>query len=744
LSADRQARERHQALAEAIERHNYRYYVLDDPEVPDSEYDRLFNELRELERAHPELVTADSPSQRVGAPPLKDFGEVVHRLPMLSLDNALSDQALVDFDRRVRDRLGVPGPVAYVAEPKLDGLAISLRYEDGLLTEAATRGDGTRGENVTLNVRTISSVPLRLHGTGWPRVLEARGEAFMPKKGFEALNTRQRKRGEKTFANPRNAAAGSLRQLDSRITARRPLGFICYGLGEVDGDALADSHSATMARLASWGLPVSPELRVVEGVSACMDYFTELARRRDRLPYEIDGIVFKVDRLDDQAALGFVARAPRWAIARKFPAEEALTEVVAVEFQVGRTGAVTPVARLQPVSVGGVTVSNATLHNMDEVQRKDVHIGDTVFVRRAGDVIPEVVRVLPERRPAGARAVTLPHHCPVCGSDVIKPEGEAVARCSGGLYCPAQRKEAVKHFASRRALDIEGLGDKLVDQLVERGLIDDPADLFALDVETLAGLERMGEKSAGNLVEALDRARETTLPRFLYALGILGIGETMAANVAAACGSLDRVMALRLANLVEIRSSQAHRLHATLLQQPASTLDMEALVAEPGMKWFHHAHALLLRERFPDLAALRAAAPDALANQPDTKIEGVGDILAEKLVTFFRQPHNREVIAKLQAAGVHWPNPTTDTRGARGRVLDGKTFVLTGTLSEPRDAVKARLLALGAKVTGSVSRNTDYLVAGEAAGSKLAKAEQYGVEILDEQQLEALLVRLSR
>jgi len=739
LSAGRQARERHQALSEAIERHNYRYYVLDDPEVPDSEYDRLFNELRELERAHPDLVTPDSPSQRVGAPPLKDFDEVVHRLPMLSLDNALSEQALVDFDRRVRDRLGVPGPVDYAAEPKLDGLAVSLRYEHGVLTEAATRGDGTRGENVTLNVRTIASVPLRLRDDHWPPVLEVRGEVFMPKKGFEALNARQRERGEKTFANPRNAAAGSLRQLDSRITARRPLRFICYGLGEVQGDVPAGSHSGIMTRLASWGLPVSPELKRVEGVSGCVDYFAEIGRRRDSLPYEIDGIVFKVDRLADQVALGSVARAPRWAIARKFPAEEALTEVQAVEFQVGRTGAVTPVARLQPVSVGGVTVSNATLHNMDEVRRKDVHVGDTVFVRRAGDVIPEVVRVLPERRPADAPPVVLPGQCPICGSDVIRPEGEAVARCSGGLYCPAQRKEAVKHFASRRALDIEGLGDRLVDQLVERRLIDDPADLFALDVETLAGLERMGRKSAENLVAALQRSRETSLARFLFALGILGIGETMAANVAAACGTLEAVMALRLADLVEVRPSQARRLHDTLAAQPALVLDVPIIAAQPGLKWFHDSHAQLLIERFGGLQQVRGVDAEALVNAPRVKIEGVGEVLAEKLVTFFRQPHNRDVIAKLRAAGVSWPDPGAGAQRSDDLPLSGKTVVLTGTLSEPRDAVKQRLQALGAKVTGSVSSKTDYLIAGDEAGSKLAKATKLGVPVLDESGLQTLL-----
>jgi DNA ligase (NAD+) len=740
LSASAQERRRHRDLVELLAYHSHRYYTLDEPEIPDSEYDRLFHELLDLERCHPDLITPESPSQRVGAAPLAAFDEVEHRLPMLSLDNALDAQAMSDFDRRVRERLG-SSDIRYAAEPKLDGLALSLRYEQGLLVQAATRGDGARGENVTANVRTIQSVPLKLRGDDWPRVLEVRGEVIMPKRGFAALNARQRERGEKTFANPRNAAAGSLRQLDSRVTAQRPLSFTCYGLGEVGDGWSADSHSAAMARVADWGLPVSPELRVVAGIEGCDAYFAEIGRRRDSLPYDIDGVVFKVDSVRDQEALGFVARAPRWAIARKFPAEEALTEVEAVEFQVGRTGAVTPVARLAPVAVGGVTVSNATLHNMDEVLRKDVRVGDTVYVRRAGDVIPEVVRVLIERRPAGAKPVEMPEKCPVCESDVIKPEGEAVARCSGGLFCAAQRKEAVKHFASRRALDIEGLGDKLVDQLVDRGLIQDPADLFRLDVDTLAGLERMGEKSAGNLVESLDRARETTLARFLFSLGILGIGETMAANVAAACGSLDAVMGLSLSDLVEIKPSQAKRLHDTLNKHSSIELSDAALSAQSGLKWFHHSHALLLIERFGNADGVRTAPVEAVANSPGMKIEGVGDVLAEKLVTFFRQGHNRDVIAKLRAAGVHWPQ--TERVGQIDlQPLAGKTFVLTGALSVPRDQVKERLLGYGAKVTGSVSGKTDYLVAGDDAGSKLAKAEKLGVTVLDEAALERLLAKL--
>ena len=666
MTRKREIRAQARQLREQIEHHNYQYYVLDSPEVPDSEYDRIFRRLQELEAEYPELVTPDSPTQRVGGTPLAAFEEVEHRVPMLSLENALSPEAMAEFDRRVRNRLERDAEVTYAAEPKLDGLAVSLCYEGGRLVQAATRGDGTRGENVTQNVRTISSIPLRLLGKDWPPLLEVRGEIFMPKKGFEKLNRHQRESGEKTFVNPRNAAAGSLRQLDPRITARRPLAMFCYGLGKVDGHAMESTHSANMALLKSWGLPISPELRVLTGLDACSAYFADIGARRATLPYDIDGVVFKVDSVADQKALGFVSRAPRWAVAQKFPAQEELTVVEAVEFQVGRTGAVTPVARLRPVFVGGVTVSNATLHNMDEVQRKDVRVGDTVFVRRAGDVIPEVVRVLPERRPPGAQEVTMPAHCPVCGSEIERLEGESVARCSGGLYCAAQRREAVKHFASRRALDIEGMGDKLVEQLVEQDLISDPADLFSLSVDTLAGLERMGEKSARNLVAAIARGAVTTLPRFLYALGIREVGEATAQALARQFGSLD---------------------------------------------------------------AIRSATEDELQQTPD-----VGPVVARHLFTFLRQPHNLEVISKLRAAGVSWPE--TGPAPAAGQLpLAGKILVLTGTLSQPRDVVKERLQALGARVSGSVSKKTDYLVAGEEAGSKLAKAQALGVAILDERGL---------
>ncbi|BAN69471.1 NAD-dependent DNA ligase LigA [endosymbiont of unidentified scaly snail isolate Monju] len=730
-------RQRIEALRREIDYHNYRYYVLDDPEIPDAEYDRLMRELQALEAEHPELVTPDSPTQRVGAKPLSAFAEVRHAVPMLSLDNAFSDQELDDFDRRVRERLGMQR-VDYSAEPKFDGLAISLRYERGVLVQGATRGDGHVGEDVTQNVRTIRAVPLRLIGEGWPEVLEVRGEIVMPKSGFEALNRRQLERGEKPFANPRNAAAGSLRQLGSRVTAERPLTFFAYGVGEVVGHPMRETHSGNMALLRDWGLPIPRELESCAGIDACHAYYRRMLERRPELDYDIDGVVYKVDRLDWQQALGFVARAPRWAIARKFPAEEALTVVEDVDFQVGRTGALTPVARLKPVFVGGVTVSNATLHNMDEVECKDIWVGDTVIVRRAGDVIPEVVRSLPERRPAGARRVVLPAQCPVCGSAAIRPEGEAIARCSGGLFCPAQRKEAIKHFASRKAMDIEGLGDKLVEQLVDRGLVETPADLYQLTREQLIGLERMGEKSADNLLAALARSRETTLGRFLFALGILGIGETMAGVLAQTLGSLEAIRSLTLSDLVEIRPSQARALHAAL-EAAGLAPDTPTARAPPpqGLKWCRPVHLALLAERFPTLGELLDAGPEALANTPSVRIEGVGEVLAEKIVTFFRQPHNNEVIDALLEAGVHWPDPAGER--AAEQPLAGLTFVLTGKLGRPRDHYKQRLLALGAKVSGSVSKKTDYVVAGEDPGSKLDKAQSLGVSVIDEARLLALL-----
>jgi DNA ligase (NAD+) len=665
-----------EALRAEIRHHNHRYYVLDAPEIPDAEYDRLFAELQTLEHEHPELITPDSPTQRVGAEPRPELGEVRHSVPMISLDNAMSDERLAEFHQRIATARPDLDPVLYTAEPKLDGLAISLRYESGALVLAATRGDGTHGEDVTHNARTIPNVPLRLLGEDWPEVLEVRGEVYMPRTGFARFNAGLEARGERPFANPRNAAAGSLRQLDPRLTAQRPLRFCAYGWGEISGEA-GESQVAMLQRLAAWGVPISPELRCVTGLAGCRAYFEELGRRRDLLDYAIDGVVFKLDRLAAQIELGATAHHPRWAIARKFPAQEALTEVEAVEFQVGRTGAVTPVARLRPVQVGGVTVSNATLHNLDEVRRKDVRIGDSVYIRRAGDVIPEIVRVLVERRPDAARLVELPTQCPVCGSDVIRPEGEAVARCSGGLWCPAQRKEAIRHFASRRALDIEGLGEKLIEQLVDLEWVREPADLYGLTAEPLARLERMGEKSAANLIAALEHSKHTTLARFVFALGIREVGETTAQLLAEHLGGIEALMAA----------------------------SVEALVA----------------------------------------IKGIGPVVAAHIVGFMAQAHNREAIAHLLAAGIHWPEversaSTSDEPAAVP--LAGKTFVITGTLSRPREEFAARLQGLGAKVTGSVSKKTDYLLAGAEAGSKLAKAETLGVAVIDEAGLESLIARL--
>ena len=671
MTSRRDAEDRLSELRRQIQHHNYRYYVLDDPEVPDSEYDRLMRELTALEKEHPELVTPDSPSQRVGAAPLAEFGEVRHAVPMLSLDNAFGEEDVRNFDRRVREKLEIEA-VEYVAEPKLDGLAISLVYEKGVLRRGATRGDGTTGEDVTQNVRTIRAIPLKLMGKGWPALLEVRGEVYMPKKGFEELNRRMAERGEKTYTNPRNTAAGSLRQLDPRITAERPLEFFAYGVGEVKLGSIPDRHSDILDEFRRWGVRTNPETRKAKGAEGCLAYYTALGARRSALPYDIDGVVYKVDRLDLQEELGFVARAPRWAVAHKFPAQEEMTLLKAVEFQVGRTGALTPVARLEPVFVGGANVSNATLHNMDEVARKDVRVGDTVIVRRAGDVIPEVVGVVLAKRPKNAKRVVLPKRCPVCGSDVVHPEGEAVARCSGGLVCSAQRKELIRHFASRRALDIEGLGEKLVDQLVDKDLIRTPADIFSLTVTQLAGLERMGEKSAQNLADAITRARDTTLPRFLYALGIPEVGEATA---------------------------QALAQHHTALE-PLMEADAEAL------------------QEVPD----------------------VGPVVAEEIAAFFRQKHNRAVIAALRKAGVHWP-ALPKRSPASAQTLAGKTFVLTGSLgSMTRDEAKAKITALGGKVTGSVSKKTDYVVVGSEPGSKLQEAERLEVEVLDE----AAFLRLVR
>jgi DNA ligase (NAD+) len=662
MKVPQSARIRARDLHDQLHEHNYHYYVKDEPLISDAQYDELLRELQGLEQQYPDLCTPDSPTQRVGAPPLKAFGEVRHEMRMLSLDNAFSDEELADFDRRVRELLGVD-TVDYAAEPKLDGLAVSLLYRDGVLVRAATRGDGSSGEDVTQNVRTIAGVPLKLAGSRIPQLLEVRGEVYLSHKGFKTLNRQQEVLGLKQFVNPRNAAAGSLRQLDPAITAQRPLEMFCYGVGKVEGGALAATHAGILAQLQGWRLRVYEDIRSVRGLQGCTEYYRDYQQRREQLPFEIDGVVFKVDRIEQQDALGFVSRAPRWAIARKFPAQERETVVLGIDVQVGRTGALTPVARLEPVFVGGVTVTNATLHNQDEIDRKDVRVGDTVIVRRAGDVIPEVVRVVMERRRKGARRfnmLTKFKVCPVCGSAVERIEGEAVARCSGGLFCPAQRKEAIKHFASRKAMDIEGLGDKLVEQLVESGLIHDVSGLYALTVDQLAGLERMAEKSANNLVKALEKSRRTTLERFIYALGIREVGEATAQVLAREFGTLDSLM----------------------------LADVDALPA----------------------------------------VRDVGPIVAQHIVGFFSEAHNRDVISKLLAAGISWP----DVEQPKHSPLAGKTFVLTGTLTMPRDTLKARLQAVGAKVTGSVSKNTDYVVVGDNPGSKHDKAVKLGVEILDE------------
>jgi DNA ligase (NAD+) len=683
-----------EALRETLNHHSYLYYALDMPEIPDSEYDRLFRELQTLEQAHPELITPDSPTQRVGAAPIKAFGEIRHELPMLSLDNAFSDEEVREFDRRVRERLERQQAVSYTAEPKMDGLAISLRYEQGMLASAATRGDGTTGEDVTHNVRTVQSIPLRLIGTGYPALLEVRGEIYMSKSDFEKLNATAEKQGDKLFANPRNAAAGSLRQLDPRITANRHLSFYAYGTGVVQPDNLPARHSQILGQLRAWGFPISKYVHTVEGAEGCLAYHREMAARRTELPYEIDGVVYKVDSLELQRTLGFVARAPRWALAHKFPAEERTTRLHSVEFQVGRTGALTPVARLEPVFVGGVTVRNATLHNMDEVERKDIHIGDTVIVRRAGDVIPEIVSVVASKRPADAKAVRLPKKCPVCGSEVIRPEGEAVARCTGGLFCAAQRKEALRHFASRRAMDIEGLGEKLIEELADEKLLTSPVDIYHLakHAEELKVREGWGEKSVAKLLAAIEASKETTLTRFLIALGIQNVGETTAADLAAHFGNLEA------------------------LESAAALYEKQRIA--PGEA----------REIGKQLVGLELR-----------QIPGIGPTVAEQVGAFFQQAGNREVIAGLRKAGVHWPEMQRDTGTASG-LLAGKIFVLTGSLTGmTRDAAKQRIQAMGGKVTGSVSKKTDYVVAGSEPGSKLAEAQKLGVQVLDEAGLLRLL-----
>jgi DNA ligase (NAD+) len=667
-------------LRAEIHDHNYRYYALDEPQVPDAEYDRLMLRLREIESEYPQLITPDSPTQRVGAAPLSAFATVQHEMPMLSLDNAFSDEELINFNRRIQERLKHTDHIEFACEVKLDGIAVSLLYRDGILVRGATRGDGARGEDITQNVRTIDSIPLRLRGTGFPAVLEVRGEIYMPKSGFEKMNDQAREKGDKLFVNPRNAAAGSLRQLDPRITASRPLEMCAYSVGLVDGvpaeHPWPTRHSDILYALRDWGFLINREMVVAKDIDECIAYYRKIQDKRMSLTYDIDGIVFKVNQRELQEKLGFISRAPRWAIAYKFPAQEEMTQLLDVEFQVGRTGAVTPVARLQPVFVGGVTVSNATLHNRDEIQRLGLKIGDTVIVRRAGDVIPQIVGIVDTKRPENARDVVFPDHCPVCGSPVETVPGEAVARCDGGLICPAQRKEAIKHFASRKAMDVEGLGDKLVEQLVDQGYIKAVADLYQLTREQLAGLERMGEKSADNLLNALEKSKQTTLEKFIYALGIREVGEATARNLA---------------------------LH------------------------------------FGNYAALSNATEDALQEVAD-----VGPVVAHFVAEFFQQEHNREAVTALKAAGVTWEDRDQPVNTA-DLPLKGLTYVLTGTLEAmSRDDAKAHLLALGAKVAGSVSAKTDYVVAGPGAGSKLQKAEELNIPVLDEAGLLALLQQHQR
>lgn len=668
---EQQAKQRIQQLQKLLTRYNREYYELDEPSVPDSEYDVLFRELQQLERDHPGLASANSPTQKVGSKPLDKFDTVAHEVPMLSLDNAFDEDEFEAFTLRVNERLDSSKNITYCCEPKLDGLAVSILYENGKLVRAATRGDGYRGENITENVKTIRNVPLELSSEA-PQRLEVRGEVFMPTAAFEAFNEQARKREQKVFANPRNAAAGSLRQLDSRVTAKRPLHFYAYSLGVIDEQAeqaLPNSHFQRLQQLARWGLPINDEVKTAASVAECEAFYNDIFARRDELRYEIDGIVYKVDAIALQQDLGFVARAPRWAIARKFPAQEQLTTITGVDFQVGRTGAITPVARLEPVNVGGVTVSNATLHNADEIARLGVRIGDVVSIRRAGDVIPQVVSVVEEKRPEHTQAIEFPARCPVCDSEIERVAEEAVARCTGGLICAAQRKEAIKHFASRKAMDIDGLGDKIVEQLIERDWIKSPADLYKLTEPMLASLPRMGQKSAKNLVNAIAATRETTLSRFIYALGIREVGEATAAALASYFQQLDAITEASVEQLQEV--------------------------------------------------------------------DDIGTVVAQHIHAFFAESHNQTVVQQLRDI-IEWPEG--EAAGPVDDRLAGNTYVLTGTLSSmTRDEAKQALEALGAKVTGSVSKKTTAVIAGEAAGSKLAKAEKLGVAVLSEDELKALL-----
>ena len=660
-----------ETLRNTLRRYEYEYHVLDNPSVPDSEYDRLFHQLKALELEHPDLVTVDSPTQRVGAKPLAGFRQIRHEMPMLSLDNAFSDEEFYAFVKRIEDRLIVlPKPLTFCCEPKLDGLAVSILYVNGVLSQAATRGDGNRGEDITANIRTIRNVPLQLLIDNPPARLEVRGEVFMPHAGFERLNKHALELGEKTFANPRNAAAGSLRQLDPNITSKRPLAFNAYSIGIAEGINLPNTHYARLQWLKSVGIPINPEIRLCNGVQEVLAFYRDMQNKRALLGYDIDGTVLKINDIELQNELGFISKAPRWAIAYKFPAQEELTVLNDVEFQVGRTGAITPVAKLKPVFVAGVTVSNATLHNGDEIARLNLAIGDTVVVRRAGDVIPQIIGVLHERRPADAKPIIFPHNCPVCGSQIVRIEGEAVARCTGGLFCAAQRKESLKHFVSRKAMDIDGVGGKLIEQLVERELIRTPADLFKLDLTTLMQLERMGEKSAKNALNSLEQAKHTTLARFIFALGIREVGESTALNLA---------------------------------------------------------------NHFKTLEALKNADFEQLQAVPD-----VGEVVANRILAFWREPHNVDAVNDLIAQGIHWD--AVETKEAGDNPFKGKIVVLTGTLSQMgRNEAKALLQEMGAKVSGSVSAKTDFVIAGDAAGSKLTKAQELSITVLSEDEFLALL-----
>ncbi len=653
-------------LRQDLRRYEYEYHVLDNPTIPDAEYDRLFHQLKALEAAYPELITADSPTQRVGAKPLSGFAQIRHEIPMLSLDNAFSDEEFYAFVKRIEDRLiRLPDPLTFCCEPKLDGLAVSILYVNGVLTQAATRGDGTTGEDITANIRTIRNIPLQLLMDNPPTRLEVRGEVFMPHAGFERLNQQALEKGEKTFANPRNAAAGSLRQLDPKITSKRPLVLNAYGIGIAEGVDLPNTHYDRLQWLKSIGIPVNPEIRLCNGTDEVLDFYRDIQNKRSSLGYDIDGTVLKINDIALQEKLGFISKAPRWAIAYKFPAQEELTRLNDVEFQVGRTGAITPVAKLEPVFVAGVTVSNATLHNGDEIERLDIAIGDTVVIRRAGDVIPQIIGVLHDRRPADARPIVFPETCPVCDSAIVRIEGEAVARCTGGLFCAAQRKEALKHFVSRKAMDIDGVGGKLIEQLVDRELIHTPADLFKLDLTTLTRLERMGAKSAENALASLEKAKHTTLARFIFALGIREVGEATALNLA---------------------------------------------------------------NHFKTLEALQNADLEALQQVPD-----VGEVVANRILAFWHEPHNVAVVNDLIAQGVHWE--TVETKEVTENRFKGKTVVLTGTLTQMgRNEAKALLQDMGAKVSGSVSAKTDFVIAGDAAGSKLTKAQELGVAVLTEEE----------